>query len=219
MNNKEGPVNAESASEYGYGDDAPAHTHAYLWPTVEELLEEQPSKNIFDLGCGNGAFAKRIASLGFEITGVDPSAAGIANANRNACLTSDSTKMRLFEGSAYDPLYKLYGCFPCVVSLEVVEHVYYPRKFARCIWELLEPGGVAIVSTPYHSYLKNLALSLSGKMDSHFTALWDHGHIKFWSVKTLSTLFLEQGMVLEKVIRVGRFPTLAKSMIMVLRKK
>ncbi len=125
----------------------------------------------------------------------------------------------LETGSAYDPLHERYETFPAVVSLEVAEHVYYPRLFAKCIFDLLEPGGLAIISTPYHSYLKNLALALTGRMDAHFTALWDHGHIKFWSVKTLSFLFAEQEMKIETVHRVGRSPILAKSMILTFRKE
>jgi 2-polyprenyl-6-hydroxyphenyl methylase/3-demethylubiquinone-9 3-methyltransferase len=66
-----------------------------------------------------------------------------------------------------------------VISLEVVEHVYAPRHYARTLFDLVEPGGAAIISTPYDGYWKNITLALSGRMDSHFTALWDHGHIKF----------------------------------------
>jgi 2-polyprenyl-6-hydroxyphenyl methylase/3-demethylubiquinone-9 3-methyltransferase len=63
--------------------------------------------------------------------------------------------------------------------MEVVEHVYNPRKYVACVYSLLEECVVAIISTPYHSYIKNLALALTGKMDAHFTALWEFGHIKF----------------------------------------
>lgn len=105
-----------------------------------------------------------------------------------------------------------------VVSLEVVEHVYAPRNYARTLFDLLEPGGTAIVSTPYHGYLKNLALALSGKMDAHFTALWDHGHIKFWSIETLTKLLDEAGFMNIRFHRVGRVPQLAKSMIAVAQK-
>jgi 2-polyprenyl-6-hydroxyphenyl methylase/3-demethylubiquinone-9 3-methyltransferase len=78
---------------------------------------------------------------------------------------------------------------------------------------LLEPGGVAIISTPYHGYLKNLAIALMGEMDRHYTALWDHGHIKFWSTRTLGQLLTEVGFKKIEFIRVGRIPALAKSMI------
>lgn len=77
---------------------------------------------------------------------------------------------------------------------------------------------MAIISTPYHGYWKNLALALSGKMDAHFTALWDHGHIKFWSIDTLRRLLQEAGFAEIRFLRVGRIPPLAKSMIAVARK-
>ena len=105
-----------------------------------------------------------------------------------------------------------------MVSLEVVEHVFYPRKYAKGLFDVLEPGGIGIVSTPYHSYWKNVVLAVSGKMDAHFTALWDYGHIKFWSYKTLTELFAETGLLVERYVRVGRIPILAKSMIAIVRK-
>jgi 2-polyprenyl-6-hydroxyphenyl methylase/3-demethylubiquinone-9 3-methyltransferase len=55
-------------------------------------------------------------------------------------------------------------------------------------------------------------------MDQHFTALWDHGHIKFWSIQTLSTLLREAGFYELRFIRVGRVSPLAKSMIAIARK-
>ena len=121
-------------------------------------------------------------------------------------------------GSAYDPLHESFGTFPLVVSLEVVEHVYAPRAYASCVYDLLSPNGYALISTPYHGYLKNLAIALAGGMDKHFTVLWDHGHIKFWSPHTLTTLLKEAGLQVARVYRVGRIPQLAKSMLVVARK-
>jgi 2-polyprenyl-6-hydroxyphenyl methylase/3-demethylubiquinone-9 3-methyltransferase len=85
-------------------------------------------------------------------------------------------------------------------------------------YDLVESGGTLVVSTPYHGYLKNLALALTGKMDEHFTALWDHGHIKFWSQRTLRILLEEAGFRDVTYRRVGRVPALAKSMIAVAEK-
>ena len=104
------------------------------------------------------------------------------------------------------------------MSLEVMEHVYAPRSFAKCVNQLLEPGGIGLISTPYHGYTKNLALAVTGKLDAHFTALWDHGHVKFWSVKTFTSLFAEQGLRVRTVVRVGRIPMLAKSMLVLIEK-
>ncbi|MEQ1842209.1 MAG: methyltransferase domain-containing protein, partial [Verrucomicrobiales bacterium] len=143
----------EISTDYTYSTADANHTNAYLWtPVARELSSFSPSSakmGVFDLGCGNGALARHLEELGYEVTGVDPSQSGIEIAKR------EHPSIRLEIGNAYENLAARYGQFRAVVSLEVVEHVYFPRKYARCIHDLLEPGGIAIISTPYHSYLKN----------------------------------------------------------------
>ena len=208
----------ESISGYTYRDFRPNHSHGYLMPALVAELEKiclargGMGKKLFELGCGNGSVAARLAELGWDVTGVDPSVAGIAQAR------AAYPNLSLEIGSAYDDLVSKYGQFPIVTSLEVVEHVYAPRAYAKTLYDLLEPGGTAIISTPYHGYWKNLALAVTGRMDAHFTALWDHGHIKFWSKETLASLLQEMGFEKPRWLRVGRIPALAKSMIAVTRK-
>jgi hypothetical protein len=73
---------------------------------------------------------------------------------------------------------------------------------------------VAIVSTPYHGYWKNLALSLvPGAWDRHHHPLQDDGHIKFWSIPTLRMLLSKAGFQQTSFRRVGRLGPLAKSMV------
>jgi 2-polyprenyl-6-hydroxyphenyl methylase/3-demethylubiquinone-9 3-methyltransferase len=206
----------ESIDGYRWKNASPTCAHNYLLPALEKLVSRLEQKGIelraFDLGCGNGAIANWLASRGWEVVGVDASTEGIAQANKHY------PELRLEQGSAYDDLAMRYGQFPLVLSLEVVEHVYAPRDYAKTLFALVQPGGHAIISTPYHGYLKNLALALTGKMDKHFTALWDHGHIKFWSIKTLKILLSEQGFMDISIHRVGRIPPLAKSMIAAISK-
>ncbi|QTA79234.1 SAM-dependent methyltransferase [Desulfonema limicola] len=207
-------TNSDDISGYVYNDSQLNCSHEYLLPGLNSILHSLKSApRIFELGCGNGSVANELAKQGYEITGVDPSEQGIVFANKHY------PKLKLFQGSAYDDLAEKYGQFPVVISLEVVEHVYFPRKYAKTLFELVEDGGTAIISTPYHGYWKNLAMALTGKMDAHFTALWDHGHIKFWSFKTLKTLLKEAGFKKISFHRVGRIPALAKSMIAVGKKR
>jgi 2-polyprenyl-6-hydroxyphenyl methylase/3-demethylubiquinone-9 3-methyltransferase len=188
-------------------------SHGYLLPAVEDILQEfapsETDRRIFDLGCGNGSVANRLYKQGYEVVGVDPSLEAISHAS------AAYPHLRVELGSCYDDLAEKFGDFPVVLSLEVVEHVFLPRVFAQTVWRLLRPGGVTIISTPYHGYVKNLALAVSGRLDAHFTALWDYGHIKFWSERTLTALLREAGFAIHRVVRVGRIPPLAKSMIMV----
>ena len=204
----------ENNSCYRYDDSKLNLSHDYLLPFVKSVLsnESLSTKRVFELGCGNGSVANALSNLGFEVRGVDASEEGIAQAHQSY------PDIKLHLGSAYDDLRSQYGQFPVVVSLEVIEHLYSPRMFAKTVHDLLEPGGMAIVSTPYHGYWKNLALALTGRLDAHFTALWDHGHIKFWSIYTLSVLLREVGFRDITFQRVGRIPALAKSLVVIARK-
>jgi 2-polyprenyl-6-hydroxyphenyl methylase/3-demethylubiquinone-9 3-methyltransferase len=205
-----------TSTDYHYSDAECGHAHSYLLPRIEQIIEDLEvdyGDRIFDLGCGNGSVAAWLNRKGFEVTGVDPSEEGVQEA------TKSHPELDIHVGSAYDDLESQYGQYPLVVSLEVVEHVYSPRKYASTLFDLVEDGGTAIVSTPYHSYLKNLVLVLLGKIGtSYYSPLWRHGHIKIWSPDTLSTLLKEQGFSDITFHRVGRVPPLAKSMIAVAHK-
>jgi 2-polyprenyl-3-methyl-5-hydroxy-6-metoxy-1,4-benzoquinol methylase len=200
---------------YRYEDAEVNPSHDYLLPSLRVELAGlwARDKKLFDLGCGNGSVGAILyAEDGWAVTGVDPSVEGITQAKVR------HPELKLETGSAYDDLAGKYGRFPVVISLEVVEHVYAPREYARTLADLLEPGGTAIISTPYHGYWKNLAMAATGKMDAHFTALWDHGHIKFWSIHTLTALLHQAGLSDIRFLRVGRVPFLAKSMIAIARR-
>jgi len=207
---------AVDISGYAYEDPELNASHDYLLPALLEELAAlglpPERKRLFELGCGNGSVADVLTRKGYQVTGVDASAQGIEQAKR--CYPH----LNLHPGSAYDPLADTYGRFPVVVSLEVVEHLYAPRVFARTLFDLVEPSGTVIVSTPYHGYWKNLVMALTGRLDHHFTALWDHGHIKFWSIETLRLLLQEAGFHSIRFRRVGRVPVLAKSMIAIAKK-
>jgi 2-polyprenyl-3-methyl-5-hydroxy-6-metoxy-1,4-benzoquinol methylase len=199
---------------YGaYTDTASTWANAYLWPAINQIIAKHDwaDRRAFDLGCGNGATAHMLSEHGFSVVGVDTSESGVSLAN------DAFPNLRIEVGSAYDDLAAKYGTFPLVLSLEVIEHCIDPRGFAKSFFDLLAPGGLGIISTPYHGYLKNVAISVLGKWDSHHSPLWDGGHVKFFSVRTLRALLEEVGFQNISFGRVGRVPLLAKSMIAVIQ--
>lgn len=201
---------SNGAITYGWEDEEHTKIHSTILPVVEVLVAQAKqlgARTLLDLGCGNGAASASFAHAGLNVTGVDPAADGITIAQARF------PQCRFICASAYDDLSSTIGSFDIITSLDVIEHLYSPREFVRTLRQMLAPGGVVILSTPYHGYIKNLALALSGRMDQHFTALWDHGHIKFWSRKSLSLLLQEGGFSSIEYKRVGRLPPLAKSLI------
>lgn len=198
--------------DYGYPNAESAHHHAYLLAPLLSLIRVNSNahsgQRILDLGCGNGSLTHTIAQQGYDIVGIEASSQGIAVARQNfpAC--------RFMQARIADlPTPEFQNAFDIVISVEVIEHLLYPRELVRVARQCLKPGGTLILTTPYHGYLKNVMLAVSGKMDQHFTSLWDGGHIKFFSVASLRKLLEEENFTNLSFKFAGRVPYLWKSML------
>ena len=196
------------AQEFEWEKEGLTDAHAYILPTLARWLTAERVKTVFDLGCGNGALTHALAARGFQMTGIDKSLSGLAIAARQY------RESEFIRADLETPLPEnLHHSFDAVIAVEVIEHLLLPRNLFRRAREALRPGGLLIITTPYHGLVKNLALALSNKFDDHWHPLRDYGHVKFFSEKTLTRLFDEQHFEVQRVRRVGRIPALAKSMI------
>lgn len=199
--------------QYTYEDSNLANAHSFLMTPLLSMLPQSTNPQgqkirILDLGCGNGSLSNVLAKKGYEVVGIEESEQGFTIASKNF------PNCHFIQASIYDlPYAKLQNSFDVVMAVEVIEHLFYPRELARAAKKCLKPNGRLILTTPYHGYFKNLALAVSGKMDHHFHALWDGGHIKFFSVKTLSTLLETESYTDINFKFAGRFPYLWKSML------
>ena len=172
--------------------------HKLLGKYIERLLPTDGSP-ILDVGCGNGYFANYLAGKGYCVYGIDASEQGIAIANRMKG-GGNSNRFFVCDVTSGELPPELRGIpFKTVISMEVIEHLYQPRAF--------------IVTTPYHGYLKNLTIALANKMDYHLSALWEGGHIKFWSRRTLAILLREAGYHHLVFTGAGRIPYLWRHMV------
>jgi 2-polyprenyl-3-methyl-5-hydroxy-6-metoxy-1,4-benzoquinol methylase len=186
----------------GNGESGEKLTHVF----VELVKKLEGVRSVCDLGCGNGHITGRLAALGYDVTGVDASSSGVNIARR----TYPGVQ---FVEAMVDSNLKRLGRFDLVVSSDVIEHLYRPSDLLEAATGLLKPRGQILLGTPYHGYLKNLVLAATGKMDSHFSALHDGGHIKFFSVRTLSKMMLSHGFEDLSFTFYGRAPWLWKNMI------
>lgn len=196
---------------YGWTDSKHTSAHEYLLQPVRDILRERlrSGASIVDMGCGNGAVSGALAAEGYATCGFDASADGIEIAR------ATWPSLRWVEASVSDE--RLAGSvgsgFDAAISIEVIEHLYLPRLVFKRASELLRPGGLILISTPYHGYFKNLALAILGAWDRHLTVHWDGGHIKFFSRRTLVAMARQSGFEPVMFQGVGRVPYLWKSMI------
>jgi 2-polyprenyl-3-methyl-5-hydroxy-6-metoxy-1,4-benzoquinol methylase len=199
--------------EYGWHLPSIPESCGYITPEMLRILGTLSVRRVCDLGSGNGALVGALRNAGYQAAGVEYDKQGAEIAKKthpdsnfyNLGVQDDPAPIMAAEGEAFD----------AVVSTEVVEHLFAPHLLPIFARQILRERGYLVVSTPYHGYLKNLALSLFNKWDNHHTALWHGGHVKFWSRKTLTKLLEENGFQVTEFHGAGRLPWLWKSMILV----
>ncbi len=210
-------MNDNLVGDYGWESAERPRSCDYVAPKILEILSKSGPSRVLDLGCGNGQLCAQMVQAGHHLVGVEYDQAGVEIARK----TYSGISFHNF-GVQDDPGALLAGegnrLFDAVVSTEVIEHLFSPHLLPQYAAAVLRDNGLLIVTTPYHGYLKNLALSLFDKWDYHHTPLWHGGHIKFWSKTTLTQLLKENGFDVVEFHGVGRFPYLWKSMVLVAKK-
>ena len=170
---------------------------------------------VLDLGAGNGKLCSGLARAGYSVVGMEYDRQGVAIAKLNYPGISfynygvqDDPQLLLSNETRFD----------AVVSTEVIEHLFSPHLLPQYAAAVLKEGGYLLITTPYHGYLKNLALSIFDKWDFHHTTLRHGGHIKFWSRATLTELLSQNGFRVIAFSGAGRFPYMWKSMVLLAQK-
>lgn len=206
-------VDVEQSGAYQFKDAQPSIHHGYNLPAIEKLMPTGQHK-ILDAGCGNGYVANWLSQKGHTVWGSDYSESGVGLAQGNyPDLTFFQADLLAGPPKVVPP-----GGYDGIVTLEVIEHLFDPEKFLANLLAALKPGGFLILTTPYHGYVKNLALSVMNQWDGHFMVSSVGGHIKFFSPRTLHKMMNEQGFEPVKTIGAGRGPLLWCSSVSLARK-
>lgn len=194
----------------------PPHSSTYVRPVILSYLADVPAgAQVLDLGCGTGELLASLTDRQWIRTGLDISTTGIVEGRRT------HPDITFIEADATGDLtnHIALGTFDVVVSTETLEHVTLPRRFLQNAYQALKPGGRLVLSVPYNGYVKQLAVAALGRTDGYYNPLWDWGHIKFYSVDTLSALLWDAGFDRLEYQGAGRVPYLWKSMVFVAHKE
>ena len=106
---------------------------------LRQIARSRP-KTLLDVGCGVGAFLHWVKALGIGVWGSDPSCNALEVAERRiGCpLHCGVLGPDTFPGVRFD----------AICAWEVLEHVAEPAAFLGSIFDRLNPGGQAYLSTP-----------------------------------------------------------------------
>ena len=111
--------------------------------SLVELVESgcvQPSKTI-DIGCGAGNYAIYLASVGFDVTGVDISPSAIAIAEANA--KEENVSCRFVVADVLGGLAEIAETFEFAYDWSLLHHVFPKdrKQYVENVHRLLVPGG------------------------------------------------------------------------------
>jgi len=119
---------------------------------------------VLDIGCGGGLLAEPMNRLGFAVTGLDASEAGVGAARAHAELMGLAIDYR--AGAVEDlPAGER---FDLVLNMEVIEHAADPGAYLRETARLVAPGGLMILAT-LNRTAKSLALA---KIGAEYVLRW-----------------------------------------------
>tara|TARA_B100001121_G_C18660917_1_gene608830 strand:+ start:475 stop:1098 length:624 start_codon:yes stop_codon:yes gene_type:complete len=199
--------------EYSWQHNQADNSFNYLQKTINHIIENkiENKTTLVDVGCGNGYLTKKISNKFLKVTALDESESAIYQAKKDY-----TGKIKFLQTNLNN--FKDEKKIDCITAIEVIEHTYSPDNFLKKLYELSDKDTKVIISTPYHGFLKNLLLLLTGKFDKHFSPLWEHGHIKFFSKKTLYEITKRNKFRIVETFFSGRFYPISKSIIVVLKK-
>ena len=108
-----------------------------------ELVESgkvKPCKTI-DLGCGAGNYAIYLASIGFDVTGIDISPSAIKIAKENA--KKKGVKCNFLVADVIGDLDEVKQAFDFAYDWELLHHIYPEKrkKYVENVYRILNPRG------------------------------------------------------------------------------
>lgn len=134
---------------------------------------------MLEVGCGEGDFLELAEASGWDVTGIEYSAA--------AC---DCARSRLKKGEIFcgelQQLALPAGQFDLCVISDVLEHVRSPLEFLREIHRVLKPGGTLFVATPSTD-------SWSARMLRQKWMEFKAEHLTYFDRQTLQTALFKSG--------------------------
>lgn len=154
-------------------------------------------RRVLSLGCGTCATEMRLQQAGAEVIGIDVSAEAVAIASKriSKAMIADVEK---------DPLTELRpASFDLVMCGDVLEHLRFTEHVLARLHGWLEDGGSLVLSVPnatHYSVVRELVFRRNWRYEDG--GLFDRGHYRLFTKKSLLRLLRECGFAIDAVISI-----------------
>lgn len=164
---------------------------------------------VLDLGCGEGAFTAALARHGADAVGIDVAEGALDRAR------AAHPGLRFELAPPHGPLPLDDASLDAVWASEVIEHVADTARWLSEVRRVLVSGGSALLTTPYHGRVKNVAIALTG-FESHADPVGQH--LRFYTRRSLHGLLEDFSFEGIEIAAAGGAPLLRESLHAVARR-
>jgi len=164
----------------------------------DDLIDLIPQNvaNVLEVGAGVGKMGANLRRRGFKkIVGIEISkeAGDKATQYYDELIVGDVENLQLKYPDGY---------FDCIIYADVLEHLIDPWKVIKEQRKYLSEGGCIVASIPNIRYYKVLRkLVFKGDWDYQDAGILDRTHLRFFTFKTIKTMFEQGGYKIVRIIK------------------
>lgn len=134
------------------------------WEHDMAIKDISKEHKILEVGCGRGAFIKRLQQEDFDAYGIELNSSAVEYAKAHNIPVK---RVNLYDLAKEQP-----NSFDVVCTFQVLEHIAEPKPFLEAMIKLLKPQGKLIISVPNHDSIIKHSLDTLSEMPPHHMTRW-----------------------------------------------
>ena len=139
-----------------HGDDGNRFHQELISPAVERLLNIRAGEKVLDVGCGNGVLARRLATLGAQVTATDFSEELIKLAQQRGQASGEPIDYQVVDATNEEALAALgEGQFDAIVCTMTIMDIPVIAPLYRAVSRLLKPNGRFVFASSHPAFNSN----------------------------------------------------------------